>query len=36
MQLQNLKKLIKNIENEDEYQNLEKKIEDILMKIIDE
>jgi hypothetical protein len=29
-QLQNLKKLIKDIENEDEYKNLEKKVKDIL------
>ncbi len=35
-QLQNLKKLIKDIENEDEYKNLEKKVEHILMKIIDD
>ena len=36
IQLQNLKKLIKNIENEDKYKNLEKKVEDIVMKIIDD
>ena len=36
MQLQNLNNLIKDIQNEDKYENLEKKVEDILMKIIDE
>ena len=36
IQLQNLKKLMKNIENEDKYKNLEKKVEDIVMKIIDD
>jgi len=36
MQLQSLKKLIKDIENGDEYNHLEKKVEDILVKIIDD
>ena len=36
IQLQNLKKLIKDIENEDEHKKLEKKVEDILLKIIDD
>lgn len=36
IKLQNLKKLIKDSENEDEYKNLEKKVEDILVKIIDD
>ena len=34
MQLQNLKKLIKDVENEDEYQNLEKIVEDMVMTIL--
>ena len=32
MQLQNLKKIVKDIENEDEYKNLEKKVEYMLVK----
>ena len=34
MQLQNIMKLKKDIESKDEYKNLEKKVEDIVMKII--
>jgi DNA repair exonuclease SbcCD ATPase subunit len=34
--LQNLKKLFKDIENKGEYQNLEKKVEDMVMKIVDD
>lgn len=36
MQLQNLKKLIKDTENEEGYQNLEKKVEDMVIKILTE
>ena len=36
MQLQNLKNLIQNIENEDKYKNLEKNVEDMLVKIIND
>jgi hypothetical protein len=36
MQLQNLKKLLNDIANKNEYQNLEKKVEDMVMKIISE
>ena len=36
MQLQNLKNLIQNIENEDKYKNLETKVEDMVMKIIND
>jgi len=36
IQLQNLKKLLNDIANKNEYQNLEKKVEDMVMKIISE
>jgi hypothetical protein len=36
IQLQNLKNLIKDTKHEDEYKNLEKKVEDILVKILDD
>ena len=35
IQLQNLQKLIKDIENQDEYKNLEKKVEELFVKIKD-
>lgn len=36
IQLQNLQKLIKDIENQDEYKNLEKKVEELFVKIKDD
>lgn len=36
LQLQNLKNIIQEIENEDKYKNIEKKVEDMLLKIINE
>jgi hypothetical protein len=36
VKLHNINQLIKNLENEDKYKNLEKKVEDLLVKIIDD